>query len=1244
MKRLKIAFLAVLMLNLPFLKVFAQTSAYKFLQKTPPFSVQHSTESHRRPGVGHTELLLRTGETHSYAHNLAEEQKYIIEFQEEPLFISRINQDARALNATFYVNRMSEFQADLNTVYTQTLASLSVNLTSPQLDKTFHKVFFGASVKTPRALIGEIARLPYVKRVHRVKQVQAHLMESVSLIQADSVWSAFETQGDSVVVAIIDTGIDFDHPALGGGFGPGFKVIGGYDTINDDDNPDDDHGHGTHVAGIVAANGDSIRGVAPNALLMAFKALNQNGFGDDDAIIAAIERTVDPNNDGDFSDRVDIANMSLGGFGHPEDAMSTAVNNAVQLGVVFSISAGNRFGFGTIGSPGTAASAITVGASDKDDMIAPFSSKGPAARTQALKPELLAPGVQILSADLKEDFIAYNGTSMSAPHVAGVAALLKSIHPDWTPAQIKSAIVNTAVDLELEAMIQGNGRIDALAAAQTEILVEPAALSFGLADPSETIWSVADTMTVWNVSGQEQTLSFAEEKSPQGANVAIAPSQIAVAPGDSAQVVVTLTVDNNAAPFPTEGSLAFDGAFSVSGASSSIRVPWAFVKASKLVLTADFPVRNFYLLSEKAFADRFSAAVLDEQTFEVVVPKGIYDVIMRAEGTPDVFHFSENIEADGVTEIVFADSNATHRIELSGVDEQGGPMDAIPNGYTLSLRVFFPESSLARSLTTNISGRSLTDFRSTTVSERFRLLAAQSSRDPGVEGHARFIEYPPLHGLDSSITLMNQPSDFLEQTIKLKYPKQALIREMYFGEMHYSFPQSGGFGYFISLERQSVGLRRVWESKVFLTPSADPEYGFTATMAAFDTEETRLDESLFQTPTFRVDSGSIASFDGAFRSQTTVRSPNGGELVFGGAPIYTDALHDNNRDGGVNISAFPKFFGPLGEYRSVDVERSKYMIFSEFGDTLSAGVLSEVEPIEASPGKYVFEARNENYFIADVQGNALLRTTFDLDSDDPNPPVFTSLRIQKGDGVSDGVIERGQQAVLQFSAADFLAQDTLIAEFTLQTLNYAPIAGDSTHVFIREFGGETWTALPFSQIGEEAASPATQYYFLAKRRGLVNFPSGVIYNADLSNFTQSDSTAYDLRLVIQDAAGNTADWTISPAFIVGGFDPVTAVADEDDPGFHIPRKFELYQNFPNPFNPETTFRFDLPKPSQVSFEIYDLMGRRVRTLLEKKMTAGEYSVLWDGKDNYGRVLPSGVYYFKITAGTFNRSGKAVLLK
>ncbi|MBI2577022.1 S8 family serine peptidase, partial [Candidatus Woesearchaeota archaeon] len=266
----------------------------------------------------------------------------------------------------------------------------------------------------------------------------------------------------------------------------GCKVAGGYDFVNRDDDPMDDRGHGTHVAATAAGNG-LLKGVAPGALIYAYKVLDGNGRGSASDIISAIEASVDPNKDGNTDDHLDVISLSLGrycgqyseGCG-PGDPMSKAIDNAVSAGVVAVVAAGNNGPNGLVGSPGIAKKAITVGAANTTGptpTIAKFSSRG--SYGSSLKPDVVAPGVRICAARFDSyapgnecfdrSHIAISGTSMATPHVAGIVALMKQKSKSadvegWSPEGVKSALRATAVPIGNIPVKQGWGLVDAAAA------------------------------------------------------------------------------------------------------------------------------------------------------------------------------------------------------------------------------------------------------------------------------------------------------------------------------------------------------------------------------------------------------------------------------------------------------------------------------------------------------------------------------------------------------------------------------------------------------------------------------------------------------------------------------------------------------------------------------------------------------------------------------------------------------------
>ncbi len=449
-----------------------------------------------------------------------------------------------------------------------------VGLKEAEIDKEFSLIFSGFSITASEETIEDVKEFDYVMEVHKNQVVFADLFESVSLIGAEEVWQldkdgnmCAETgeeclTGKGITIAIIDTGVDYTHPDLGGCLGPECKVIGGYDFVNDDNDPMDDQGHGTHVAATAAGkdeNGEFL-GVAPDANVIAYKVLSSSGSGTFDNIIAAIERAVDPDQNGDFSDKVDIISMSLGGRGHPDDPLSTAVDNIVNNGVVGVISAGNSGPRPqTIGSPGTARKAITVGATDKNNVIAPFSSRGPIFHNGELivKPDIVAPGVDICAAQWdswlegekecdpeKPNKIAISGTSMAAPHVSGVVALIKQAHPGWSPEDIKTNIKNTALVVDNgDVYAHGTGRVDALRAILEEDIVSPNVLDFGIVDQSSDTWIHTLPVTVRNYEDSAKIYTFFASYPNPGYTID-APFSFTVPANSEITFDVSITVDN----------------------------------------------------------------------------------------------------------------------------------------------------------------------------------------------------------------------------------------------------------------------------------------------------------------------------------------------------------------------------------------------------------------------------------------------------------------------------------------------------------------------------------------------------------------------------------------------------------------------------------------------------------------------------------------------------------------------------
>ena len=294
----------------------------------------------------------------------------------------------------------------------------------------------------------------------------------ISKIRADLVRLGLGVDGTGIVLANIDSGVEWTHPALmtryrGYGNGLVFDHLRNWIDTTDDGAiyPFDGNGHGTHTMGTMVG-GEGI-GVAPGARWMAARGLNSAGIGYDTWLIAAMEFILAPGGDPGFAP--DIVNNSWGNSDGAATLFAEEIAALQGAGILVIFSAGNSGpSAGTVGSPGSNPGVPAIGASDEEDDIAYFSSRGPSVWDET-KPLVSAPGVGVLSAVPGGVYRKHSGTSMAAPHVAGAAALLLSAKPGLSGPAALEVLTRTAIPLSttLPNNVSGWGRIDALAAALT---------------------------------------------------------------------------------------------------------------------------------------------------------------------------------------------------------------------------------------------------------------------------------------------------------------------------------------------------------------------------------------------------------------------------------------------------------------------------------------------------------------------------------------------------------------------------------------------------------------------------------------------------------------------------------------------------------------------------------------------------------------------------------------------------------
>lgn len=619
-----------------------------------------------------------------------------------------------------------------------------------KLRHIFHDAVTGFSVKGNFDTIKKLTNSNQIINVTPVSTYHAESEENIKMIGAEEVRMFLDEKdrrltGEGVRVGVIDTGIDYTHPDLKSNYG------GGRDLIDGDRNPMETKSpkkvatlHGTHVAGIIAGNG-KIQGVAPKATIIAYRALGPGGAGTTEQVLAAIEQAI--------KDKVDVVNLSLGNdVNGPDLPLSLALNQAVDRGIVAVVASGNAGpNVWTVGSPGTASKAISVGAStpvmkvpyffivgsgekfranpmsgsgefsfnrsldivdaglgkkediknvngkialikrggltfskkaenalcagakavliynntnghfignlekqlpipvgslskmegellkkqrsptvrfttiEEKDQLADFSSRGPVTGSWEIKPDILAPGVAIQST-IPGGYLSLQGTSMAAPHVAGACALIKQAHPNWNPAQIKAAIMNTALPLLKKGTIryhtyeQGAGRIQVAKAINTCSLVTPSSLQFGKFQLADRLGLHKAYLNIENMSGRTQHYSFNTPDQVAGLSWKL-PFSFTLKSGQKEEIGLELTVESK-----SFSRKIHDGYLTLNAGSTIIQIPYIYVLEEPdyprvmgfTIGKGDKPGTYRYEVYLPGGADEFGIALFNKEDFRFV--------------------------------------------------------------------------------------------------------------------------------------------------------------------------------------------------------------------------------------------------------------------------------------------------------------------------------------------------------------------------------------------------------------------------------------------------------------------------------------------------------------------------------------------------------------------------------------------------------------------------------------------------
>ncbi|HEY3370920.1 MAG TPA: S8 family serine peptidase, partial [Prolixibacteraceae bacterium] len=588
------------------------------------------------------------------------EEKYIIRFSAEPIMGNTLKSTA---NTRILEGEHEQFKKD----FSELLSKSGVNQlksTGSLVQREFKTLLNGVAVTMSPKLVVEVKKLKYVSKVEKDQLVGINDEGSNEAIEVPRVWKELGYTGKGVVIAIVDTGVDTAHVCFTGN-----KFVKGYDFANNDDNPYDDHFHGTHCAGIAAANSDKIRGVAPNARIMPVKVMNNEGWGRNSDIIAGIEFAVDPDHDPSTNDGAQVLSLSLGGTGYPDDAMSVAIDNAVLHGAVCVVAAGNAGSNNyTIQSPGCSRRALTVGSCSNSGLTSMFSSRGPSQITQAVKPEVSAPGENIYSSIPGNKYENLSGTSMATPHVAGLAALILQKNPTWEPENVKSAIIQSAQKKSGKVLEEGYGMVNAYKALQNDLVIAPYVLDLGVIDDSQGTVLISKEVQIINPSATVKEITFSPGEPINGLLINLSVNNLLLQPGETKTLTISFVIDpkalSNIDLIPMISSEVI-----VNEGESTYRLPIVSLIGKTIKISFE-TAPDYCAVFNSDWSSSFNLPV-NESELELVVGKNKTDLLATCDGFSR-YVLKENIEQS--TELVIDAKEAKNQVRFNVQSPEGVPL------------------------------------------------------------------------------------------------------------------------------------------------------------------------------------------------------------------------------------------------------------------------------------------------------------------------------------------------------------------------------------------------------------------------------------------------------------------------------------------------------------------------------------------------------------------------------------------
>jgi len=1257
-------------------QVLKFTFTILFLGISASVYAQSSSQSPLRSSFTISNGINNGGQPYSLSLSSDSVQSWIVQFDDV----------AAKLNQSIHNTFESDFNSILSTFGNPSKLTHTIS-------NQFEVVLSGVAVQTSADVLPQILNLPYVKSIDRDISVSiSSLNETPSISDREDATSTrfITTNFDGPIIAIIDTGIDYRHPDLGGCLGVECKVIGGYDFVDMDNDPLDGHGHGTHVAGIAAGTGLS-NGVMQTARLLAYRTLNSYGSGTASNVIAAIEQAV--------IDGAQVINLSLGSSdGTPSHPLSLAVNNAVQMGVIVVASAGNSGPTaGTIGTPGNAELAITVGALHSDSSIAGFSSRGPVSGTYDLKPDIAAPGVDILSAKLGGGHHRLSGTSMAAPYVAGLVAKLIAIDPLAPPMSWRSRVIQSATTSENLIWDVGYG-IARNNDTTSQIGTHPVAFNLtGTVDMTTVGFTThVDTIRIFNRSDIANEIHIQSRPSPFTTIQPVLTSAL-IQPESYLDIPIIFTYDYSTLPYAVELPPVYVGYVDILSADDTLNVAVGLAKASVLQLEFDSPPDLVLIHNQKG------DYLIRSQTgrfLNVELAKDVYDIIAIRDGDATKW-ILENIQVDGKVNITVDEEYASNTLQFDLFDADGARLGAC--GFSKEM-IRFNESKLTLEYQYHqscpIQPDLIPTFKVSDISTAYSYEVTHIAY--GEHTDFEYMRYPFAFydGINESNTLVGGKSAFIP--IRWKYEVPPQTDELSF----IRFYESVSGNRYQPPSWQTKKVAYPWARNEFL--HVNPSVTYHINTRQYDILH-QLEGSIYD-PEKDTEILIGPSFYSNHRDSLWLRTA--GLLIDDTIiiPVRSEGYHLGRgidllrpgmidfEDGMLHIPPSQPWYS--GWYREIRPSMVEIDIRNQDGELLfsdrSNNGLYQRKSMQETQGFMVpipssgaiIELNRDDVYIGNRKQHT--RTIFELDEaslaiaatclrrmsildEDGNPIQWLSegssaivslqdhtcdaeVRVEFAHWLDDVWVELESTQNANLGYSDFTVPETLAAGYwSLRLSVYRngfanPVFMQEVHPALkvegntpipeppdapitllpepRSFVFSSTTLLKWDDIVE-----ANEYRVLVSRDG--DFSSTVLDTVISTTSIEILIDGYGQDWFWKVKAGNENGW--GPWSLRRSFTAVIQTSEIDET--QLPVEYFLDQNYPNPFNPETRIHFGIARSESVTIDIYSITGQRIRQIKLGVLQAGTHTI-----SVYLNGLSNGVYLYRITTPSYQAVKRMTLLK